>query len=49
MAPAPPDSTTRATAIGTVAILLWASLALLTTYTGSVPPFETVAISFAVG
>lgn len=48
MAPAPSDSTTRATAIGTVAILLWASLALLTTYTGSVPPFETVALSFAV-
>jgi drug/metabolite transporter (DMT)-like permease len=48
MAPTPSDSTTRATAIGAVAILLWASLALLTTYTGSVPPFETVAISFAV-
>jgi drug/metabolite transporter (DMT)-like permease len=48
MASAPSDSTTRATAIGAVAILLWASLALLTTYTGSIPPFETVAISFAV-
>jgi drug/metabolite transporter (DMT)-like permease len=48
MAPASSDSTARATAIGTVAILLWASLALLTTYTGSVPPFELVAVSFAV-
>lgn len=48
MASNPSDSTTRATAIGAVAILLWASLALLTTYTVSVPPFETVAISFAV-
>jgi drug/metabolite transporter (DMT)-like permease len=47
MAPAS-SSTARATAIGTVAILLWASLALLATYTGNIPPFETVAISFTV-
>jgi drug/metabolite transporter (DMT)-like permease len=47
MAPAS-SSTARATAIGTVAILLWASLALLATYTGNIPPFETVALSFAV-
>lgn len=49
MAPsAPITSTARATAIGTVAILLWACLALLATGTGAIPPFETVAISFAV-
>jgi drug/metabolite transporter (DMT)-like permease len=46
--PASAASTSRATAIGSVAILLWASLALLTTGTGSIPPFETMAISFAV-
>jgi drug/metabolite transporter (DMT)-like permease len=49
MASAPPAaSTSRATAIGTVAILLWACLALLTTGTGAIPPFETMAISFAI-
>ena len=49
MAPsAPVTSTARATAIGTVAILLWACLALLATGAGAIPPFETVAISFAV-
>lgn len=50
MAPAPSvtASTPRATAIGTVAILNWACLALLTTGTGAIPPFETMAISFAV-
>jgi drug/metabolite transporter (DMT)-like permease len=37
-----------ATAIGVVAILLWASLALLTTLAGDVPPFELLALSFGV-
>jgi len=41
-------STARATAIGAVAILLWACLALLTTWSGAIPPFEIVAISFAI-
>jgi drug/metabolite transporter (DMT)-like permease len=50
MAPAPSAtvSTSRATAIGAVAILNWACLALLTTGTGTIPPFETMALSFAV-
>ncbi len=50
MAPAPSaaPSTSRATAIGAVAIVNWACLALLTTGTGTIPPFETMAISFAV-
>ncbi|WP_252181174.1 DMT family transporter [Azospirillum sp. B4] len=39
----------RATAIGAVAIALWATLALLTTLTGPIPPFETEAVAFAVG
>jgi drug/metabolite transporter (DMT)-like permease len=38
----------RATAVGAVAILLWSSLALLTTATPGVPPFELLTLSFAV-
>ena len=41
-------STSRATAIGAVAIVNWACLALLTTGTGAIPPFETMALCFAV-
>ncbi|MFT3668106.1 MAG: DMT family transporter [Pseudoxanthomonas sp.] len=37
-----------ATLIGLVAILLWASLAVLTTATGTLPPFQVLAISFSV-
>jgi drug/metabolite transporter (DMT)-like permease len=49
MAPAPAVAfTSRATAVGSVAILLWSSLALLATGTGAVPPFQTVAIAFAI-
>jgi drug/metabolite transporter (DMT)-like permease len=40
--------TGTATAIGFVAVLLWALLALLTASTGSVPPFQLVAMSFTV-
>jgi len=39
---------TRATLIGSIALLLWATLALLTTISGKIPPFEMVAITFAV-
>ncbi|TWB45497.1 aromatic amino acid exporter YddG [Nitrospirillum pindoramense] len=39
----------RATLIGAGAILLWSTLALLTTLTGPIPPFETEAVAFAVG
>lgn len=39
----------RATLVGTVAVLLWATLALLTTMSGNVPPFQLVAMAFFVG
>lgn len=42
------DVETRATAAGLLAILLWASLALLTTATGSLPPFQVLALAFAI-
>ena len=38
----------RATLIGIVAILLWSLLALLTAASGTVPPFQLVAICFAI-
>lgn len=39
----------RATAIGAVAIVLWSALALFTTETAGLPPFEVLGLSFAVG
>lgn len=38
----------RATLIGFIAILLWSCLALLTTWTGAVPPFQLTAMSFLI-
>lgn len=38
-----------ATAIGFGAILLWSSLALLTTMAGPVPPFQMTAMAFSLG
>jgi len=38
----------RATLIGGSAVLMWATLALLTTLTGAVPPFQLVAMAFAI-
>jgi drug/metabolite transporter (DMT)-like permease len=38
-----------ATAIGLTAVLLWSTLAWLTAASGAVPPFELLALSFAVG
>ncbi|MGB0695796.1 MAG: DMT family transporter [Rhodospirillaceae bacterium] len=38
----------RATAIGFTAIVLWGCLALFTTWTGTVPPFQLTAMSFTV-
>ena len=38
----------RDTLIGSIAILLWATLALLTTWSGSVPPFQLVSMAFAL-
>jgi drug/metabolite transporter (DMT)-like permease len=48
---APPralSGVTRATLVGSVAIALWSSLALLATGVGGVPPFQLVAMSFAI-
>ncbi|MDQ0934858.1 aromatic amino acid exporter YddG [Streptomyces turgidiscabies] len=39
----------RATGVGATAVLLWASLALFTTLTGRIPPFQLTAMAFAVG
>lgn len=41
-------SSGRATALGALAILLWSTLALLTTMAGPVPPFLMVALTFAI-
>jgi len=38
----------RATLIGGIAVLLWALLALFTTWAAGIPPFQLVAMSFAV-
>ncbi|WP_156418037.1 DMT family transporter, partial [Aureimonas sp. AU4] len=38
-----------ATALGFSAILMWALLALLTARSGSVPPFQLAAMTFALG
>lgn len=40
---------TRATLIGLAAIALWSTLALSTTLTGAVPPFQLTAMTFLVG
>ena len=46
MSPQAPDR--RATGCGLLAILLWASLALLTTLTAGLPPFQVLATGFGV-
>src|SRR4051812_37111719 len=45
---APSRRTRAATLIGAAALLLWAALALLTTATGAVPPFQLTALTFAI-
>src|SRR5665213_579439 len=42
-------SAARATLIGFSAILTWSLLALLTVMSGRVPPFQLLAMTFAVG
>jgi drug/metabolite transporter (DMT)-like permease len=44
-----PLSRRTATAIGFTAILLWSTLAALTAASGSMPPFQLTAITFAIG
>lgn len=41
-------ATHRATLIGIVAVLLWALLALFTATAGAIPPFQLMALTFAV-
>jgi drug/metabolite transporter (DMT)-like permease len=48
-APASIHIQAKATAIGATAIVLWSSQALLTTLSGNVPPFQLIAMCFAVG
>lgn len=38
----------RATLIGFIAVLLWATLALFTTATGRVPPFQLLSLTFTI-
>ena len=40
---------TRATLIGFSAILMWSLLSLLTVLSGTVPPFQLAAMTFAIG
>ena len=44
-----PPSSRSATAVGAVAILLWSTLALVTTMSRAIPTFEALAITFAIG
>ena len=45
----PPDRRRlKATLVGATTILMWSTLALLTTLTGQVPPFQLVAMAFTV-
>ena len=41
-------SEVRTTLVGSVAVLLWGALALFTSWTGSVPPFQLVALTFSI-
>ena len=41
-------STKAATAVGFISILAWSQLAVLTTLSGAVPPFQLVAMSFVL-
>ncbi|WP_409212701.1 hypothetical protein [Pseudomonas brassicacearum] len=42
----PPRNSHSATAVGVIAIVLWSSLALLTTLTEGIPPFELMTLGF---
>ena len=45
----PPHATRRATLIGATAVLLWGGLATLTVLSGNIPPFQLLAMCFALG
>ncbi|TWT11681.1 DMT family transporter [Reyranella sp. CPCC 100927] len=44
-----PSDRRRATALGALSILMWSALALLTVSTGTIPPFQLAAMTFAIG
>ena len=46
---APAPSRPAATLIGFTAVLMWSLLAVLTTASGAIPPFELAALTFAIG
>ncbi|MEQ1712270.1 MAG: EamA family transporter, partial [Hyphomicrobium sp.] len=48
MEPSAPRHQTIATGLGLVAILLWSSLAAVTAAVAQIPPFELIALSFAL-
>ncbi len=41
-----PPAVARATLIGLTAVLMWATLALLTAWSGTVPPFQFAGMAF---
>ena len=43
-----PAAYRRATLVGFTAVLMWGALALLTAWSGQVPPFQLVAMSFTL-
>jgi drug/metabolite transporter (DMT)-like permease len=43
------DQRRRATLVGAGAVFIWGSLALLTTQTGDIPPFQIVTTAFLIG
>ena len=47
--PPPPQTNALATGAGFAAIGLWAALALFTTRTGAIPPFQLAAMTFCLG
>jgi drug/metabolite transporter (DMT)-like permease len=48
LSPAPESKRLAATAAGGVAVLLWALLALFTTWAAGIPPFQLVSLCFTV-
>jgi drug/metabolite transporter (DMT)-like permease len=48
MSASPRPERLRATLVGFIAVLLWATLALFTTATGQVPPFQLLCLTFGI-
>ncbi len=42
------DSVVRGTLVGAVALVMWSTLGILTVWSGPIPPFQLVAVSFFV-